>query len=195
MRLKVWGLLWAAILAVELLDLPNQSLLTWVIPPFELILWSAAVLISCHLVYSWSAAQTWRHVLRLGAALVLLAPLVWFNNWSAFHPQSYYELHRPGFDAVAALVDSGEVGTSQRYYGEKLPRHLADLSTDGRASVVGHTPRGTPVVFLPQYLGIPDDAIGFAYIGDDVPDGTGADLYGDLADFAIDLGDGWWWVN
>ena len=80
-----------------------------------------------------------------------------------FEPRSYYEFHRWGFGQVAELVDEGELGAlGDGYYGQPLPRYRADPSTNGRAATVARQD-GSPVVFLAQFIGIPDDAVGYVY--------------------------------
>ena len=119
-----------------------------------------------------------------------------FTNWGVFHPSSYYATHRYAFAAVAAGVRDGSVGSTEDYYGRALPWYQRDLSTLGTAAVVGKQD-GRPVVFLPQWLGIPDDAVGYVFI-DGVPEqGLTVDLFGSRVHVAggTDLGNGWWYLR
>lgn len=140
---------------------------------------------------------------RVGATLSVLTPLigglvfVYFTNWSLLEPHSYYVTHRWSFAQVAGLVRQGELdGSGGQYYGQQLPRYLADLSTNGRAATVGRQD-GKPVVFLPQFMGIPDDAVGFAYFDGQPDSDLLIDLFGYPAYLAEgdSLGDGWWYVR
>ncbi|MFC7482422.1 hypothetical protein ACFQX7_23765 [Luedemannella flava] len=133
---------------------------------------------------------------RLVAAVGLLASTIQFTNWSVFEPRSYYWSHRWAFAAVADGVRGGTIGASDAYYGEPLPWPLRDLSTDGRAAAIGRHD-GRPVVFLPAYLGIPDDAAGYVFHEGTLPADFPLDLYGAGASLngAVNLGDGWWYVR
>jgi hypothetical protein len=185
---------WALVGGIELVDIPNISLGVLIVPLVEAAIWTAAVGVTIYVA---------RMVRRIGAILAVIAALIgglafgYFTNWSALEPRSYYEVHRWGFAEVADLVQRGELGTTgDDYYGQRLPRYLADLSTNGRAATVAFQD-GKPVVFLAQYMGIPDDAIGFVYF-DGVPDSDLLiDLFGYPATFADgeQLGDGWWYVR
>ena len=129
-------------------------------------------------------------------AVILLAATIQFNNWSVFEPPSYYRSHRWGFAAVADGARDGTIGASDAYHGKPLPRPLRDLSTDGRAAVIGQHD-GRPVVFLPEYLGIPDDAAGYVFYECVLPADFTLDLCGAPASLggAEKLGDGWWYAR
>src|SRR5215207_6644614 len=76
------------------------------------------------------------------------------------------------------------------------PWYLRDLSTLGTAAVVGGQD-GRPVVFLPQALGVPDDAAGYVYLNaDPAPDLT-VDLFGAPVRVVsgAPLGGGWWYLR
>ncbi|WP_238015605.1 hypothetical protein KZZ52_55590 [Dactylosporangium sp. AC04546] len=172
--------------------MPNESLLALVVPPFELALWLTAAALTVVAIAGFKGSA----VMRVVAAVVLLAATIQFNNWSVFEPRSYYWSHRWAFAAVADGVRHGTIGASDTYYGEPLPRTLRDLSTNGRASAIGRY-GGRPVVFLPEYLGIPDDAAGYVFYEGVLPVGFTLDLYGAQAslDGAENLGDGWWYAR
>ncbi|MEU4549542.1 hypothetical protein [Nonomuraea dietziae] len=60
------------------------------------------------------------------------------------------------------------------------------------AKVLG-TSGGRPVLSLPDWLGIPDDALGYAYFTGEAPGSF--DAYGMLVCPTTHLGDGWWWMD
>lgn len=187
-------LAWALVGAIELVDLPNVSVGVLIVPVVEVAVWVTAIGITAY------CASRPR---RVGAALSVLATLicglvfVYFTNWSLVEPRSYYVIHRWGFAEVAEVVQQGELGRpGEGYYGQQLPRSLADLSTNGRAATVGRQD-GKPVVFLPQLMGIPDDAVGFVYFYGQPDRDLLIDLFGYPAYLAEgeSLGDGWWYVR
>lgn len=110
----------------------------------------------------------------------------------------HYRLNRADFAAVAALADKGELDSAE-YYGDLLPLGLRHLSVvDGRAARIAPLPGasqpvGHTVVFLPASTGIPDGAIGFAYL-DGVPTGP-YDCFADPCRARWSLGDGWYWMG
>lgn len=185
--------IWTLVLFFELVDMPNVSFGVFVVPAFEAVLWLAAILLTVYLA---------QQVPRIGMALGVVAAItgglatVYYTNWAAFEPRSYYALHQRGFAEIAKMVRDGELRTEHEYYGRRLPRHLADLSTTGTAAIVGRQD-GAPVVFLPQFLGIPDDAIGYVYFEGQPDDALLLDLFGhpfNLTD-GERLGDGWWYTR
>ncbi|MEH0970749.1 hypothetical protein V6U77_06380 [Micromonospora sp. CPCC 205546] len=182
---------WLGVAWVELADLSNASLLLFVIPPFELAVWLIALTLTVRVASRCPA----RAAATLTTAVLLAGACVWFTNWGVFHPASYWASHRWAFDAVADRAQEGRVGTSREYYGQRLPAHLRDLSTNGRAAVVGHQD-GKPVVFLPQWIGIPDDAGGYVHLDAPPRPDLVVDLFGAPVRVAggQHLGDGWWYV-
>jgi hypothetical protein len=183
---------WLAVAGIEAIDIPNMSLLVFVVAPFELAIWLAAVALTVAAIGGFRGST----VVRVVTAIGLLIAVVEFNNWSVFEPRSYYWSHRWAFAAVADGVRHGTIGASDAYYGEPLPRPLRDLSTDGRASAIARYD-GHPIVFLPEYLGIPDDAAGYVFFEGVSPEDVWVDLYGAPATLhgAENLGDGWWYVR
>lgn len=180
-------------LLIELTDIPNESLLVYVVPVAELAIWLVAISVTLRVLWQLTHGA-WRVIALCAIGPTLILALVWFANWSVFEPRSYFQLHRPGFTAIAQMVDNSGFPSPRTYYGQRLPAHLSDLATDGRASVVGQSSNGVPAVFVPQFLGIPDDAVGYVYLADERPDDVSMDLYGDVNQAVIDLGDGWCWV-
>ncbi|PSK62641.1 hypothetical protein B0E53_05450 [Micromonospora sp. MH33] len=182
---------WLGVAWIELANLQNASLLLFLIPPFELAVWLVAITLTVRLAYNARAGRR----AAAGAAALLLIIGGWFTNWGLFHPASYWVTHRWAFDEVADGVRQGQIGTSRDYYGKLLPRHLRDLSTNGRAAVVG-SQDGKPAVFLPQWVGIPDDAGGYVYLNATPRPDLVVDLFGEPARLAggQPLADGWWYV-
>jgi energy-coupling factor transporter transmembrane protein EcfT len=183
---------WLAVAGIEAIDVPSVSLLVFVVPPFELALWLGAATLTVAALGGFRGST----VVRVVTAVGLLAATIQFNNWSVLDPRSYYWSHRWAFAAVAEGVRDGTIGASDAYYGELLPRPLRDLSTNGRAAAIGRHD-GRPVVFLPEYLGIPDDAAGYVFYEGVLPADFTLDLYGSRASLkgAENLGDGWWYAR
>src|SRR5918995_6652606 len=148
-----------------------------------------------HCLRCLAGTSWWRRAGCAGGALRRRG-VRYFTNWSVLEPRSYYQFHRWGFGQVAELVEEGELGAvGDEYYGQRLPRYLADLSTNGRAATVARQD-GKPVVFLAQFMGIPDDAVGYVYFDGEPDTDLLIDLFGYpfyLAD-GEPLGDGWWYV-
>jgi hypothetical protein len=185
-------LAWVPVVLVEMISIPNEWLLLFVVPPLELVLWLFAGWLTLRLLTRTRPGR----LVRAAAVLAFWVLCLHFTNWGVFHPSSYYATHRYAFNAVAAGVRNGSIGSTDDYYGRALPWYLRDLSTLGTAAVVGEQDSG-PVVFLPQWLGIPDNAVGYVFVdGPPEPDLT-ADLFGELVHVAggIDLGDGWWYLR
>jgi hypothetical protein len=184
---------WVLVSLIELVDVPNVSVGVLVVPVVEAAVWAAAVTVTVYVVW-W--VRRGGVVLGVLAALIGGAAFAYLTNWSVLEPRRYYEFHRWGFGQVAELVDEGELGAlGDEYYGQRLPRYLADLSTNGRAATVARQD-GKPVVFLAQFIGIPDDAVGYVYFDGEPDTDLLIDLFGYpfyLAD-GEPLGDGWWYV-
>jgi energy-coupling factor transporter transmembrane protein EcfT len=185
-------LAWLPVAGIEVIDVPSVSLLVFVVAPFELAIWLVAAALTVVAIRGFKGST----VVRVVTAIGLLVAVVEFNNWSVFEPRSYYWSHRWAFAAVADGVRHGTIGVSDAYYGEPLPRPLRDLSTNSRASTIARY-NGHPVVFLPEYLGIPDDAAGYVFFEGAVPADLMLDLYGAQASLhgAENLGDGWWYAR
>lgn len=119
---------------------------------------------------------------------------------AAQNPRAFFVAHAAEFAEVAALAEAGQLGVTGEwpppYYGTELPDHLRSLSRTGKASDL--CPDHAVGVFLPRWMGVPDDAAGYAYIGTQSPKEYGeVDLYGDPFEMedAEPLGDGWYWVG
>jgi hypothetical protein len=186
------ALAWVPVVLVEMVSIPNEWLLVFLVPPFELVLWLVAGWLTLRLLTRTRPGR----LVRAAAVLAFGVLCVQFTNWGVFHPSSYYATHRYAFSAVAAGVRNGSVGSTDDYYGRALPWYLRDLSTLGTAAVVGEQDGG-PVVFLPQWLGIPANAAGYVFIDGAPEPGLTVDLFDDPVHVAggIDLGDGWWYLR
>ncbi|MPZ26213.1 MAG: hypothetical protein GEV12_07105 [Micromonosporaceae bacterium] len=184
---------WTCVIGYDAANVENVSLLTYVSPRFELALWLVAIGLTL-----WRLKQARRGRLVLAATAVVLGiACTQVASWAVLvHPAPYYVTHRYAFDAVAAGVRDGSIGVSDEYYGEPLPWYLRDLSTTGNVAKVGEQDR-VPVVFLPQWLGIPDDAGGYVFCDCYPRSDLTVDLFGALARVraGVDLGNGWWYLE
>ncbi|MEU7004224.1 hypothetical protein [Nonomuraea sp. NPDC046570] len=165
----------------------------WILAPVaELAMWIVALAVYSVALISLARGRRWK-ILLLALILVIAGPAVRLSPdlriWARFH------LERPAFDAVVTLVEQGRFAQSERdgYYGPKLPQHLCFVSANCRVKIwdsVGDR----PVLFLPDRIGIPDDAVGYAHFPGDPPpgpyDGFGMAIYP-----VTHLGDGWWWLE
>lgn len=130
---------WVLVSLIELVDVPKISVGVLVVPVVEAAVWAAAVTVTVCVVWRVRRGGV---VLGVLAALIGGAAFAYLTNWSVLEPRSYYEFHRWGFGRVAELVDEGELGAlGDEYYGQRLPRYLADLSTNGRAATVARQGR------------------------------------------------------
>ena len=185
-------LAWASVAVAEFISFSNTSVLVFLIPPFELALWMAAGTLTVLLLGL--AGVRW--LVRSVVVVLLALVSVHFINWAAFHPVSYYATHEYAFAAMAAAIRNGSIHLSNEYYGEPLPYYLRDLSTNGKVAIVGYQD-GVPVLFLPQWIGIPDDAAGYVFFDGDARPDLAVDLFGAPANVSagIDLGDSWWYLR
>lgn len=181
---------WGLVLVIELRDFPNMGGFGFIVSTAELLFWLVAVVSTVY-----CARRVLRGRLSVVLAIVGLAMCVHFTNWAFYEPRSYFATHRWAFDQVAGLAESGELDTGE-YLGPQLPRHLADLSTNGRIAVVGRQ-GDEPVYFMPQYMGLINNAVGYAYDNGDPDPELVIDLFGHPEYLAsgVNLGDGWWYVK
>lgn len=99
-------------------------------------------------------------------------------------------LERPAFAAVAAAaVPDG----ADDYYGSPLPSHLCFVSANCKVAVIG-TSGGHPVRFVPDHVGIPDGATGYAHFRGSPGPGP-YDGFGDPICPTAELSAGWWWLG
>ncbi|MEV0297384.1 hypothetical protein [Nocardia sp. NPDC050710] len=104
---------------------------------------------------------------------------------------SRFWLERPAFAAVAT-VEVPERGRGD-YYGVELPSHLCFVSANCKVAVIGIN-GGQPVRFVPDYLGIPDGAIGYGHFTG-TPESGPYDGFGDPICPTMELAGGWWWLE
>ncbi|MFI6572403.1 hypothetical protein [Nocardia fluminea] len=121
-------------------------------------------------------------VVGIGApALFVVCPEV--GAWTRFW------LERPAFSAVAAL----DIPDDEDYYGNPLPRHLCFVSANCKVVTI-NTVGGPPARFVPDYLGIPDGAVGYAHFTE-APGPEPYNGFGDPICPTMELGGGWWWLG
>jgi hypothetical protein len=134
-------------------------------------------------------------IIAAGALIGLIAP---YRPRTAEDAAFWFAERRERFAEVVHLARSGQIdAVESAYYGGELPAELADLSENGKVASVGSCD-GEPVLFLPQWIGIPDDAIGYVHMTcNKFPDDPAhpLDLFGDSATPAVELEDGWWWAD
>lgn len=100
-----------------------------------------------------------------------------------------FQLERPLFATVA---DMEAPGTADGYYGKSLPGHLCWVSANCKVADIGTGER--PVLFVPDYVGIPDGATGYGHFTG--PPGSGPyDGFGDPICPRFPLSGGWWWLG
>lgn len=121
----------------------------------------------------------------------------------AYHPTNaetaarWYRERPEDFAEVVRLARAKAIpGVVTEYYGGGLPEALRYLSVNGKVAAVGGC--DGHVLFLPQAIGIPDDAIGYVHM--ECPQWHGdparpLDLFGDAATPAVAIADGWWWAD
>lgn len=128
------------------------------------------------------------------AVTIALAAGVLLCDWRDAYAHGWFATHRTDFNAARDLARSGKLGPVEGwdYYGVELPPPLRGLSVNGRISSIGKA-AGRPVLFIPAYIGTPDDAFGFGYLSG--PPETMLDGFGDPLQPRIELGDGWWWLD
>ncbi|QLY31759.1 hypothetical protein [Nocardia huaxiensis] len=117
-------------------------------------------------------------------------PVLLFSNSKA-NAWTRFWVERPAFAAVEAmeLPPDREID----YYGVQLPRHLCFVSANCKVAVIG-TSGGQPVRFVPDYIGIPDDALGYGhFVG--TPEPGPYDGFGEPVCPTMELADGWWWLD
>ncbi len=105
-----------------------------------------------------------------------------------------FHLERFAFTQVADLAHEGKLPAGQihSYLGAELPAHLCFVSANCRVSALGAS-GGQPILFLPDWLGIPDDAVGYAHFTGEATGNLTA--YGMRVCPSTRLGGGWWWVG
>lgn len=137
-----------------------------------------------------------RRIVAVTVGVVLVAaglasgPILWNP---AVRAEVRYALERPAFAKVVALSRQGRLASgADDYYGPRLPGYLCYLAVDCRVATIGES-GGEPVLFLPDYVGIPDDAVSFAHFAGEASGQF--DGFGMLICPTRELGDGWWWMD
>lgn len=119
------------------------------------------------------------------AGPVFLATHLEASAWTRFW------LERPAFAAIAD-IEVPPYGEGD-YYGVDLPGQLCFVSAMCKVAVIG-TSGGHPVKFVPDYVGIPDDAFGYGhFVG--TPEPGPYDGFGETICPTMELGGGWWWLD
>jgi hypothetical protein len=134
----------------------------------------------------------------IGLVSAGLAVSVIVVDWTSVFAVVWFNLNRADFIVAEQLVRSGALGAPETwaYYGADLPFPLSLLSVSGKIATIG-VAGGEPALFIPAYMGIPDDAYGFVHLRGPV-EGSGMgglDGFGAPLRSTIDLGDGWYWAD
>lgn len=200
-RLPIWiPLLFMGVVTVALpvmeLHIGRLSTALWILTP---VVTHGAYGVAL-LVYVLGMKSLARRGAPAGAVGLLLVVIgiagpVTLRSLPELRIQTRFLLERPAFDEVAALSDSGRLPASQLggYMGARLPDRLCFVSATCRVKTIG-TSGGRPVLFVPDWLGIPDDAVGYARFAAR-PGGETFDGYGMRICPTVDLSDGWWWMG
>jgi hypothetical protein len=182
---------WATLAAVHLFSIwiANLWLFAWVVYGLA---WLAAIVITLIVVaFLWKRRGPVWAVPTLVLSLVAATAIVTVD-WTYSFAHGYYWLNRTDFAAVANLARSGTF-RADTYYGDRLPPDLQHLSINGRAARIA-SDTGPGALFLPAWAGIPDGAVGYAYLVDAPTDGT-FDCFSDPCRVRWSLGDGWYWLD
>ncbi|TWF78198.1 hypothetical protein FHX44_114117 [Pseudonocardia hierapolitana] len=130
--------------------------------------------------------------------VVAAAMLCFAVDWNVAFARFWFTTHRAEFVAAAELAESGGLGTpgGWDYYGVELPPGLRSISVTGRmapTALESSRQLDGSVLLVPAYLGFRDGGGGFAH-----GRGVGREpvhVFGDSSRRAVELGDGWWWVD
>ncbi|MGW6620736.1 hypothetical protein ACWF99_05845 [Nocardia sp. NPDC055002] len=133
--------------------------------------------------------QRWPLAITAAMAVVGIGAPVLFVACPEVGARTRFWLERPAFTAVAALETPDDGG----YYGSPLPGHLCFVSANCKVATIT-TVGGPPVRFVPDYLGIPDGAVGYAHFTES-PGPEPYDGFGDPICPTMELGGGWWWLG
>lgn len=162
------------------------------LPLFAMVLLVTIALLTVALWQAGRSTQRWAlPVTALFAVLGVFGSLyIFFINpkagvWARFW------LERPAFDAVAKV--EVPLARKDNYYGVDLPSHLCFVSANCKVVSLG-TSGGQPIRFVPDSLGIPDGAVGYAHFAAEPATGY-YDGFGDAICPTMKLADGWWWLG
>ncbi|MEU0540414.1 hypothetical protein ABZ319_11120 [Nocardia sp. NPDC005978] len=115
--------------------------------------------------------------------------LLYFDSEATARIRFWVE--RPAFSAAAQIDLPADREID--YYGVDLPAHLCFVSANCKVAVIG-TSGGQPVRFVPDYIGIPDDAHGYGhFVGKPEPGPYNG--FGEPICPTMELDGGWWWLD
>ncbi|MEV0685057.1 hypothetical protein AB0I35_14450 [Nocardia sp. NPDC050378] len=192
-RVWVWPVVGVGVMiAAVVVGLHSGWVVTalWILAlPLLAAFWLAVVVVA--VIAAWRTTKMerrWPQVVAGLAAVVSIGVPVMFYLWPEARVWTRFQLERPAFDAAVARDLS-----VRDYYGTDLPTHLCWVSANCKVAVVrtvdNHTAR-----FVPDYVGIPDGAVGYAQL-DGEPPAEPFEVFGDQLCPVIELGDGWWWLE
>jgi hypothetical protein len=182
---------WALVAGVHLFGvwIANLWLFAWLVYGFAYL--AAIVLTSFAVAVLWRLRGPRWAVPTL--VLSLLAPLVIVAvDWTFLFAHGFYRLNRADFAAVAGLARNDALGAAS-YYGDRLPPDLQHLSINRKAGRIP-SDAGPNVLFLPAWAGIPDGAVGYAYLAD-APTNATFSCFADPCWVRWSMGDGWYWLS
>jgi hypothetical protein len=191
---------WVIVAAVHLFGIwiANLWVFAWAVYGLA---WLVAIAITgAGVVSLWSRRGPAWAVPTLALSLVTATAIVTVDGTYLF-AHGYYRLNRADFAAVAILARSDMFG-AESYYGDRLSPDLQHLSINGRAARITvidppqyrYSDTGLYGLFLPAWAGIPDGAVGYAYLVDAPTDVT-FDCFADACRVRWSLGDGWYWLD
>lgn len=102
-------------------------------------------------------------------------------------------VERPIFSAIAEM--ELPLDEMRPYDGVELPRSLCVVSVNCEVYTLHTFNTGEPVLFVPDYLGIPDGAAGYGHFARTPSPGMAYDGFGDRICPTMELADGWWWLG
>ena len=191
---------WVVLIVVQYLGMHLATNL-WI---FVLGVWGGAWLAAGSFTIASAITVRRRPVVALAilAAATVLAVLVAATEWRHAFGQTWLPVHRSAFVEAADLGRSGALFGGTDRYDAPLPAELAAISVNGRMSVAGEC-GGEPVLFVPEFTGIPDGAFGYIHVtclnplalAESTRDAEYLDGNGDRLIARFPLGDGWWWAD
>ncbi|MCF2533610.1 hypothetical protein [Yinghuangia soli] len=115
--------------------------------------------------------------------------------------RAWFDLHRSDYAEVLTRIETGEFGRPDDwdYYGPQLPENHRGLSVTGKVSRLADMSPDAGVrvsgYFFPTWTGIPDDAVGIAWLDRPPSPAAQFDGYGLQVRAHLDLGNGWWYLD
>ncbi|MFI6395871.1 hypothetical protein ACIBHY_24810 [Nonomuraea sp. NPDC050547] len=162
----------------------------WILA-LPLLLLIFVVLVTLFGLAIWRAGRDTRRWPVVATAVLALAGLgggLFLHLEPQARARARFWVERPAF-AVAA----GTRVPEGQYYGAELPGWACFVSANCRVAVIG-TSGGRPVRFVPDWIGVPDDAVGYGHF-------TGRPEAGPYNGFgaslcpSFELAGGWWWLG